>query len=162
MDTKRPRPTPSVPTARPTPSVTAAAAATKPPTPRPPAPPPPPAPRPEPTPRWDLTDEGIARDSEVQFFIGSGPGGQNRNKRETGVRMTHGPTGLVVESERHRSQGQNRSECVRKIRERLLARLVVQKPRKATKPTRGSQRRRLEGKQHVARKKADRRGGDEG
>jgi ribosome-associated protein len=123
----------------------------------PPPPPPPPA-RPRP-PRYDLSDAAMDRDTDIQFFIGSGPGGQNRNKRETGVRLTHRPSGLVVTSVKERSQGMNRSDALAKLREKLRAAMVVEKPRRETKPTRGSKRRRIEGKKLQGQKKANRRGG---
>ena len=40
--------------------------------------------------------ESLERDSDLEFFIASGPGGQHRNKVETGVRLVHRPTGITV------------------------------------------------------------------
>ena len=109
-------------------------------------------------PLYDLSDEALDRDTTLDFFIGSGPGGQNRNKRETGVRITHLPSGLVVTSVKERSQAQNRADALSKLRERLRRLMHVEKPRRATKPTRSSQRRRLEGKRQSSAQKAQRRG----
>ncbi len=106
--------------------------------------------------RYDLSEAALARDTTVEFFTGSGPGGQNRNKRETGVRLTHLPSGLVVTSVKERSQAQNRADALQKLRHKLLERMRVEKPRTATRPTRGSQRRRVEGKRHQGAKKAER------
>lgn len=47
-------------------------------------------------------------DCEVQTKRGSGKGGQNRNKRDTAVRIYHPPSGAVGESEEERSQHQNK------------------------------------------------------
>jgi len=47
-------------------------------------------------------------DVTMSFFKGSGAGGQHRNKVETGVRLVHLPTGIVVESVSERSQHHNR------------------------------------------------------
>ncbi len=109
-----------------------------------------------PTLTFDLSDEALDRDTTISFFIGSGPGGQNRNKRETGVRLTHLPSGLVVTSVKERSQAQNRADAMSKLRERLRAMMHVEKPRRPTRPSRGSKRRRLEGKRQTSDKKAQR------
>jgi ribosome-associated protein len=53
----------------------------------------------------------------------------------------------------------NRSDALAKLREKLRAAMVVEKPRRETKPTRGSKRRRIEGKKLQGQKKANRRGG---
>ncbi len=47
-------------------------------------------------------------DIKMDFFRSSGPGGQNVNKRETAVRLTHQPTGLVVNCQTSRSQQKNK------------------------------------------------------
>lgn len=108
-------------------------------------------------PRYDLSDAALERDCEWSFFIGSGPGGQNRNKRETAVRLVHRPSGMVVTSEKERSQGQNRADALEKLKAKLRQAMVVPKVRRDTKPTRGSQRRRIESKKRLGEKKANRR-----
>ena len=47
------------------------------------------------------------RDIVIQFLRASGPGGQHRNKTETGVRLRHIPTGIVVTATERRSRRQN-------------------------------------------------------
>jgi peptide chain release factor 1 len=60
------------------------------------------------------------QDISVEFFRSSGPGGQNVNKRETAVRITHAPTGVVVTSQTERDQGANREFALSLLRSRLL------------------------------------------
>lgn len=45
----------------------------------------------------ELTDEELVRQCKMNFTKSSGPGGQHRNKRETAVRLTHLPTGIVAQ-----------------------------------------------------------------
>lgn len=56
-----------------------------------------------------------AKDLRVDTYRGSGAGGQNRNKRDTGVRITHLESGAVAECEEERSQGQNKATALRKL-----------------------------------------------
>lgn len=58
-------------------------------------------------------------DLKIDFFRSSGPGGQNVNKRETAVRVTHLPTGLQVASQAERSQERNREIATELLRSRL-------------------------------------------
>ena len=60
------------------------------------------------------------QDIKFEFFRVSGPGGQNVNKVETGVRITHLPTGLVVASQESRSQQQNRERALTVLRTKLF------------------------------------------
>ena len=45
---------------------------------------------------------------EVSFYRGSGPGGQNKNKRDTACRIKHVPTGITTQAQEHRTQNQNK------------------------------------------------------
>lgn len=103
-----------------------------------------------------LEDDALLRACEVEYFIASGPGGQHRNTTASGVRLTHPPTELSVTATERRSQLQNRGAALERLRAGLQALTFVPKKRHKTKPTLGSQRRRLETKRRVGDKKAQR------
>ena len=111
-----------------------------------------------------------------------GPGGQNVNKVNSKITLKWSPGQcpnlhpawrrrlekrygnrinrageLVVQSDAHREQGRNLAEARQKLVDMLLNCQQAPKPRKATRPTRGSQRRRLQQKRQTAEKKRRRR-----
>jgi protein subunit release factor B len=88
----------------------------------------------------------LERDCAMEFIIAGGPGGQHRNKVESGVRLTHRPTGLVVTATERRSQTANRQAAFLRMAIRLTRLQRVRKPRRKTQPTETSRQRRLEGK----------------
>lgn len=59
-------------------------------------------------------------DCEVQTFAAGGPGGQNQNKRHTGVRIIHPPSGARGESREHREQLRNKKAAFRRMAEHPL------------------------------------------
>jgi hypothetical protein len=55
------------------------------------------------------------KDCDFQTFRAGGKGGQNQNKRNTGVRIVHRPSGAVGESREERSQEQNKRNAWRRM-----------------------------------------------
>jgi ribosome-associated protein len=105
-----------------------------------------------------LGDEALLRTCEEAFFVGSGPGGQHRNKTASAVRLLHPATGLQVTATERRSQAQNRTVALLRLRLALRALSHVPRPRRPTRPSRAAKEKRLKAKHHRALRKADRRG----
>lgn len=119
------------------------------------------------------------------YSSSSGPGGQNVNKRATkaelrvalaaipvparaverlarlAARRLNDEGDIVITSDEHRSQGQNRSECLERLRELIVAALAEPKIRRKTRPSRGSVERRLADKSRRSERKRARRSHDD-
>ena len=61
-----------------------------------------------------------AEDYEMQVFRSSGAGGQHINKTSSAVRLIHKATGIVVSCQTERSQFQNKENCLRMLRSKLI------------------------------------------
>jgi protein subunit release factor B len=100
--------------------------------------------------------ESLERNCDMEFFIASGPGGQNRNKVETGVRLVHRPSGISVTAVERRSQHANREVAFERMAARLEELQKVSTPRKPTRPSAASRQRRLNTKRHAGALKKQR------
>ena len=112
------------------------------------------------------------REIQEDFVRASGPGGQNVNKVSTAVQLrfdvAHSPSlpdpvrarlaalagrrltqdgVLIIEAERFRSQRRNRDDALERLLELIREACEVDKPRRPTRPTLASKKRRLESKQ---------------
>lgn len=84
----------------------------------------------------DIEVEINMADVLVDTYRSQGAGGQNVNKTESAVRMTHKPTGVVVSCQTEKSQIQNREICMQMLRAKIYAKLQEEQEAKI-----GSERR---------------------
>ena len=100
--------------------------------------------------------ELLEKEVRVETYRAGGPGGQHRNKADTAVRLHHEPSGLTVTASERRSQLMNRELAFDRLIERLEKLNFRPKKRRATKPTKGSQKRRVDAKKRRSQVKRSR------
>jgi len=103
------------------------------------------------------SDSDLLGQCRVDVFRSGGKGGQHQNVTESGVRLTHLPTGTVVTSRRFRSQHANKRQALVALRRKLTALNARKKPRIPTRPTRRARERRISLEQRHSSKKSLRR-----
>jgi len=92
-------------------------------------------------------------DIKVEFYRGSGPGGQHRNVTDSAVRIRHLPTGIVAQASENRSQFQNREVAMERLRVALEKRERKVKKRIATRVPKKAKEDRLSAKKIVSQRK---------
>ncbi|MBC8327753.1 MAG: peptide chain release factor-like protein [Planctomycetes bacterium] len=107
-------------------------------------------------PQFHTDRETLEKEVVMNFMRAGGPGGQHRNKVESGVRLFHPPSGITVIATERRSQHQNRELAYERLIERLKKKNHRPKPRKPTKKPRSADRKRLDAKKQRSETKRDR------
>jgi protein subunit release factor B len=101
-------------------------------------------------------DDRLLAECDVETFRSGGKGGQNVNKVETAVRIRHLPSGVVVTSQKERSQLLNKRACIAALRARV-EKLNYRKPKRIkTRVPRSVKEKVHKEKRHQAAKKKTR------
>jgi len=99
------------------------------------------------------SDEELLAPCRVDTFTAGGKGGQHQNRTESGVRLTHLPTGIVVTAREERSQARNKTAALARLRERLETLRRKAPVRIPTRVPRREKEQRLQQKKHRGRLK---------
>jgi ribosome-associated protein len=89
----------------------------------------------------------------VEPYRAPGPGGQRKNRKETAIRLTHPPSGIVVVASERRSQAQNREIAFDRLIKKLAHLNCPRRRRVPTRPSAGAIRRQKEAKKKLSQKK---------
>ncbi|MFQ5589284.1 MAG: peptide chain release factor-like protein [Nitrospiria bacterium] len=108
---------------------------------------------PIPGPRYAVDLETLKNVVTVHTFRASGPGGQHRNVTDSGVRLVHPPSGVVVTATESRSQIRNKEKAFERLIKRLAELNRVQKRRIPSKKSRAVRARELQEKERRRTKK---------
>jgi protein subunit release factor B len=100
-----------------------------------------------------MTIEIKETDIRIEFYRGSGPGGQHRNTTDSAVRVRHLPTGIVAQASESRSQLQNREKAMERLQVALERRERKEKKRIATRVPRLAKEQRLTEKKIMSLRK---------
>ncbi len=92
------------------------------------------------------TDQALLGQCRVETFRSGGKGGQHANTTDSGVRLTHEPTGITAVSRSERSQHRNKVVALATLRRKLERRNARQPPRAVTAVPAAEKRKRLEEK----------------
>ena len=99
------------------------------------------------------TDEALLAQCRVETFRSGGPGGQHQNTTDSGVRLTHEPTGLRATARDARSQHRNRALALERLRIKLEDANRRDPPRVPTRVPRGQKQKRVDDKKRRGKTK---------
>ncbi len=95
----------------------------------------------------------LEKEVVVEPYRAPGPGGQRKNRKETAVRLTHPPSGIIVVASERRSQAQNREVAFQRLIRKLARLNQPRKRRIPTRPSAAAVRRQKESKEKLSQKK---------
>ncbi len=104
-----------------------------------------------------MSDADLLAQCRIDTFRAGGKGGQHQNTTDSGVRLTHLPTGIVVTAREERSQHRNRRVALDRLRKKLREARRKPKPRVPTRIPGKEKARRLEEKRRRSATKSSRR-----